>query len=123
MEQAQKKKIDLQNKVRKVSRILLALALNIDINNAITKQLKGKLFEIYSRSGNIEAYNNINTRTIAYRNKIIKGISKEEYILRERMLQLKDEFKACYKLNKLETRGTNKKESLVGNNEPRGRFW
>ena len=58
---------------------------------------------MYSKSDNIEAYNNINKRTIAYRNKINKGISEEGYVLRERMLQLEDEFSVRYESNRLET--------------------
>ena len=76
----------LRNEIRKVSRILLVSTLTIDINKAIMAQLKRWLFEIYSRSGNIKAYNNINIRTVAYKNKINKGIYKERYILRERIL-------------------------------------
>ena len=79
-------KINLRNKVRKVSRTLPVSTLTVNIDKATTVQLKGWLFEIYSRLGNIEAYNNINTRTITYRNKINKGISKKGYVLRERML-------------------------------------
>ena len=97
-------KIDLQNKIRKVSRTLQVSTLNIDIDKATMAQLKGWLFEIYSKLSNIEACNNINKRTITYRNKINKGISKEGYVLRERMLQLEDKFSICYESNRLETR-------------------
>ena len=70
-----------------------------------TAQLKGLLFEFYSKQGDLEAYNNINKRTLEYRNKINNGISEEGYILCERMLQLEDEFSSKYKENKLEAIG------------------
>ena len=65
----------------------------IDVENSTTAQLKGWLFEVYLRSGNIEVYNNINKCSIAYRDKISQGISEEVYELREIVLQLEDEFR------------------------------
>ena len=35
----------------------------------------------------MEAYNNINIRTLEYRNKVNKGISEEDYKLREKILK------------------------------------
>ena len=67
-----------------------------------TAQLKGWLFKFYSKQGNLEAYNNINKRTLEYRDKINKGISEEGYILRKRVLQLEDKFSANYKENRFE---------------------
>ena len=65
-------------------------------------QLKGQLFEFYSKTNNTEAYQNINKRLIVYRNKINKGISEEEYILQERILQLEDEYSANYEAERFE---------------------
>ena len=70
-----------------------------------TVQLKGWLFEFYSKQGDLEAYNNINKRTLEYRNKINNRISEEGYILYKRILQLEDEFSSKYEENRLETIG------------------
>ena len=83
---------------------LLISDIDIDINNSTSAQLKGWLFEVYSRSGNIEAYNNINKRILAYRDKISKGISEEGYVLQDRVLQLEDEFRTRFELNNFQTR-------------------
>ena len=97
-------RIDLRNEIRKVTSSY-RIQLDININKITTAQVKGWLFEFYSKQGNIEAYNNINKRTLEYKNKIDNGISEEGYILRKRMLQLEDEFSSKYKENRLETIG------------------
>ena len=66
--------------------------------------IKGILFKYYSLINNKIAYNNINTRTLEYRNKVNKEILEEGYELREKILQLADEFSARFELNKLHRR-------------------
>ena len=63
-----------------------------------TVQLKGWLFEVYSRSSNIEAYNNINKHTMSYRDKVSQGISEEGYELRDRGLQLEEDIRIWHTL-------------------------
>ena len=68
-------KIDLRNEIRNI----LAnnkIHIDFDLKRASTAQLKRWLFNFYSRNSNIEAYNNINKRTIEYRNKINRRISE-----------------------------------------------
>ena len=97
-------RIDLHNKIRRVTSSY-RIQLDININKMTTVQLKGWLFEFYSKQGNIEVYNNINKRTLEYRNKINNRISEEGYILHKRMLQLEDKFSLKYKKNRLEAIG------------------
>ena len=54
--------------------------------------IKGVLFEYYTSTHNETAYNRINERAKEYLNKINKEISKEEYIMREKRLELIDKF-------------------------------
>ena len=52
----------------------------------------------------MEAHNNINIRTLEYRNKENKGILEEGNELRERILQLADEFTVCFESNEFRER-------------------
>ena len=49
--------------------------------------IKGILFEHYINKGDMDSYDQINTRLKAYANKINQGISEEGFILRERILR------------------------------------
>ena len=60
-------RINLRNEIRRVI-LSYRIQLDININKMTTAQLKGWLFEFYSKQGDIEAYNNINKRTFNYRN-------------------------------------------------------
>jgi len=86
-------KIDLRREVQKVITSLPNINIDIGMRTSTIAQLKGWLFEVYSRSGNIEAYNNINKYTMSYRDKVSQGISEEEYELRERVLQLEEDIR------------------------------
>ena len=54
---------------------------------------------MYSKLGDIEAYNNINIQTLWYQNKVSKEISEKGYEMREKILQLIDEFSTQFKSN------------------------
>ena len=77
--------------------------MNIDIDMEISTiaQLKGWLFEVCLRSGNVKAYNNMNKCTMSYRDKVSQGISKEGYELKERVLQLEEDIKIQHTLRNL----------------------
>ena len=60
------------------------------ISNTSSATIKGILFEIYSIDGNEEARININRRSLAYRNKIVKAISEEGYNIRQQLLDNRD---------------------------------
>jgi len=59
-----------------------------DIDEASVSQLKGWLFHIYLTLGMTQAYQNINKRSIRYRNKVRQSISEEGFILRKRVLKI-----------------------------------
>ena len=55
--------------------------MDINVDKSSTTQLKGWLFKYYSKTNNLEAYHNINCRTLEYKAKINKGILEEGYIM------------------------------------------
>ena len=56
----------------------------------LTNITKGILFEYYTSTYNETTYDRINKRAKEYLNKINEGIFKEEYIIREKRLELID---------------------------------
>ena len=59
----------------------------------------------------MEAYNNINIRTLEYQNKVNKRISEEDYELREKILKLADEFSTSFELNEIHRRQNFKRKT------------
>ena len=64
---------------------------DINIDKSLTTQLKGQLFEYYSKTNNLDVYHNINYRTLKYKAKINKKILEEGYIIYKRILTLQEE--------------------------------
>ena len=91
-------KINLCREVQKVITSLPNINIDIDMETSTMAQLKGWLFEVYLRSGNMEVYNNINKCTMSYRDKVSQGISEEGYELREKVLQLEEDIRIRYTL-------------------------
>ena len=54
-------------------------------------ELKGILLEYYSSMGNRIAYKELKERSLRYVNKLKKGISEEEYTIREKLLVWNEE--------------------------------
>ena len=57
-----------------------------------TEMIKGILFEYYSLINNKVAYNNINARSLQYKDRINDSVLKEGYIIYERLIELQDKY-------------------------------
>ena len=84
-------KVDLMNEAHHIINNNHLIDIDININKSSTAQLKGWLFEYYSKTNNLEAYHNINYRTLEYKAKINKGVLEEGYIMCKQILTLQEE--------------------------------
>ena len=56
------------------------------------EMIKGLLFEYYSLTNNKVAYNNINARSLRYKDRLNDSILEEGYIIREKLIELQDKY-------------------------------
>ena len=68
------------------------------IKKLSSEVIKGILFEIYSRTNNRQAYNNINIRSLRYKAKLNTAISEEGYTISEQMIVLNEKY--MHRINK-----------------------
>ena len=98
-----KEKVELLNKVKGLYVTQLSLFPQkyrnygiIQITKLSLSELKGLLFEIYTKLDNKEVYEWVNQRSRNYMAKINKAITEEGYVIRENMLILIDRLQEEY---------------------------
>ena len=81
--------IILQDRIRSALPQHYRSLVRAKINKLFNVEIKGILFEYFSNMGDIEAYKKVNNRSRKYLLKIRKNMSKEGFIIHEKLLDKK----------------------------------